>query len=98
MKMASLEIEEVFPIVIEGVEKNLKWHWSKTVSQLTESIKEMLEDLDPPLYSKCLQEIDLRESKARQEEIKRREKWEKIEMAAAKNQFLQPSHCICVSH
>lgn len=98
VKMASLEIEEVFPIVVEGVEKNLKWHWSKTVSQLTESIKEMLEDLDPPLYSKCLQEIDLRESKARQEEIKRREKWEKIEMAAAKNQFLQPSHCICVSY
>ena len=72
--MATLEIEEVFPIVVEGVERNLKWHWSKSVRQVTEIIKEMLEDLDSALYSKCLQEIDLREYRARQEEIKRRER------------------------
>ncbi|XP_050262296.1 serine/threonine protein phosphatase 2A 57 kDa regulatory subunit B' beta isoform-like [Quercus robur] len=82
VKMATLEIEEVFPIVVEGVERNLKWHWSKSVRQFTEIIKEMLENLDSALYSKCLQEIDLREYRARQEEIKRREKWERIEMAA----------------
>ncbi|KAK7829347.1 serine/threonine protein phosphatase 2a 57 kda regulatory subunit b' beta isoform [Quercus suber] len=85
VKMATLEIEEVFPIVVEGVERNLKWHWSKSVRQFTETIKEMLEDLDSALYSKCLQEIDLREYRAGQEEIKRREKWERIEMAAKKN-------------
>lgn len=96
--MATLEIEEVFPIVVEGVERNLKRHWSKSVRQITEIIKEMLEDLDSALYSKCLLEIDLREYRARQEEIKRREKWERIEIAAKNNLFLQPSHHISVSH
>ncbi|KAG2706082.1 hypothetical protein I3760_05G087500 [Carya illinoinensis] len=29
--MASLAIEEIFPVVVEGMEKNRKWHWSKSV-------------------------------------------------------------------
>ncbi|KAF5443756.1 hypothetical protein F2P56_036290 [Juglans regia] len=93
--MASLVVEEVFPIIVEGVEKNLKWHWSKSVRQLTENVKAMLEEMDPIFYSECLEEIDLRESRAHQEKIKRKERWEIIEMAAARNQFLQPQHCIC---
>ncbi|KAL2542948.1 Serine/threonine protein phosphatase 2A 57 kDa regulatory subunit B' epsilon [Abeliophyllum distichum] len=36
VKMASQDIEVVFPIVVEGMEKNLKWHWSGSVRQLTE--------------------------------------------------------------
>jgi serine/threonine-protein phosphatase 2A regulatory subunit B' len=98
VKMASAAIEEVFPVVVEGMEKNLKWHWSKSVGQLTENVKVMLEEMHPFLYSKCLEEIDLREYKARLEEVKRKENWERIEMAAARKQFLQPPHYICVSH
>lgn len=85
VKMASMAMEEVFPVVVEGIEKNLKWHWSKSVRQLTENVKVMVEEMDPILYSKCLDEIDQRESKAHQAEIKRKEKWDIIEMAAAKN-------------
>jgi serine/threonine-protein phosphatase 2A regulatory subunit B' len=92
VKMASAAIEEVFPVVVEGMEKNLKWHWSKSVGQLTENVKVMLEEMHPFLYSKCLEEIDLREYKARLEEVKRKENWERIEMAAARKQFLQPLH------
>ncbi|KAG7975726.1 hypothetical protein I3843_06G114000 [Carya illinoinensis] len=84
--MASLAIEKVFPVVVEGVEKNLKWHWSKSILQLTENIKAMLEEMDPIFYSECLEEIDLRESRAHQEKIKRKERWETIEKAAAQNQ------------
>ncbi|KAA8546131.1 hypothetical protein F0562_020975 [Nyssa sinensis] len=94
VKTALSAVEEVFPRIVEGLEKNLKWHWSESVRQLTENTKEMLEEMEPYLYSKCLLQLKLRESAARQEEIKRKEKWEQIEMAAAKNRFHQPLHCI----
>lgn len=103
MKMAQEAMDEVFPVIVEGMEKNLKWHWSKSVRQLTQTVKVMLEEMEPCLYSKCVINLELRESAAQQEEIKRREKWERIERAAdaataAQNQFLQPPHCICVSN
>lgn len=98
VKMASQAMGDVFPVVVEGLENNLKMHWSKSARQLTENVKVMLEEMDPSLYSKCLLELKVQESAARQETIKRKEKWEKIEMEAAKNQFVQPPHCICVSN
>ncbi|XP_022719861.1 serine/threonine protein phosphatase 2A 57 kDa regulatory subunit B' beta isoform-like [Durio zibethinus] len=98
VKMASAAMEDVFPVVVEGMEKNLKQHWSKSVKQLTENVKAMLEEMDPTLYDRCFQEIEHRESEARQEEMKRKQKWDRIEMAAAKqNKFLQPSKHTCVS-
>lgn len=101
VKMAAQAMEEVFPVLVEGMEKNLKWHWSKSVQQLTENVKLMLQELEPRLYSKCLQRIDARQSAALHAEMKRKDKWERIEMAAAKNQFFQqPPHynntSICV--
>lgn len=54
VKMASLAVGEVFPVVIEGMEKNLKWHRSKRVRQLTENVKVALEEMDPIFYSECL--------------------------------------------
>ncbi|GLU02706.1 hypothetical protein SLE2022_199470 [Rubroshorea leprosula] len=83
VKMASAVLEEVFPVIIEGMEKNLKFHWSKSVKQLTENVKAMLEDMDPNLYHRCLEEKDIRELEARQEEMKRKERWERLELAAA---------------
>ncbi|KAI5577574.1 hypothetical protein BDE02_09G122300 [Populus trichocarpa] len=99
VKMASSMMEEVFPVVVESVEKNLKWHWSKSVKQLTENVKTMIEEMDPNLYDKCLEEIAHKEYLAGQEDIKRKENWERLELAAAKNhQFFQPQKCIYVSH
>ncbi|KAI8024905.1 Serine/threonine protein phosphatase 2A 57 kDa regulatory subunit B' kappa isoform [Camellia lanceoleosa] len=98
VKMASQVIEEVFPVIVEGMERNLKWHWSKSVKQLTENVKVMLEEMEPSLYNQCLLRLQSRESVASQEEKKREEKWEKIEMAAAGKQFLQPPHYVCVSN
>ncbi|KAE8701861.1 G2/mitotic-specific cyclin-1-like [Hibiscus syriacus] len=98
VKMASAAKEEVFPVVVQGMESNLKVHWSKSVKQLTENVKSMLEEMDPTLYEKCLREIDGRESEARREQIKRQQRWTEIEMAAAKpNHFLQPTKSIYVS-
>jgi len=74
-------MEEVFPVVIESVEKNLKWHWSKSVKQLTENVKTMIEEMDPNLYDKCLEEIAHKEYLAGQEDIKRKENWERLELA-----------------
>ncbi|OMO53956.1 Protein phosphatase 2A, regulatory B subunit, B56 [Corchorus capsularis] len=98
VKMALAAMEEVFPVVVEGMENNLKMHWSKSVKQLTENVKTMLEEMDPTLYERCLQEIEIRESKAQQEEIKRKQNWDRIEMAAKQKKFLQQPKYICVSH
>ncbi|XP_015576052.1 serine/threonine protein phosphatase 2A 57 kDa regulatory subunit B' beta isoform [Ricinus communis] len=98
VKMASSAIKDVFPVIVEAMEKNLKWHWSKSVKQLTENVKGMLQEMDPNLYDKCLQEMVDKENLARQEEIKRKERWERIELEAAKNQFLQPQQFLCLSH
>ncbi|KAL4335452.1 hypothetical protein GQ457_07G021860 [Hibiscus cannabinus] len=98
VKMASTAMEEVFAVVVEGMERNLKVHWSKSVKQLTENVKAMLEEMDPTLYEKCLGEIGRRQSEALREQIKRQQRWTKIEMAAAKqNHFLQPTKSIHVS-
>ncbi|KAL5997268.1 hypothetical protein ACLOJK_008198 [Asimina triloba] len=88
--MVSESIEVVLPTVVESIETNLKWHWSKTVRQLTSSVKNMLEDMEPMLYASCLQEVEHRQAMAAQEEIKRKEKWDRLEMlaAAAQNQLL----------
>ncbi|CAI0407944.1 unnamed protein product [Linum tenue] len=85
VKMATSAIEEVFPVVVEGMEKNMKWHWSSSVKQLTENVKKMLEEMDPTLYDKCLQEIGHKDFVARQEETKRKARWERVELQAAMN-------------
>ncbi|TKY50729.1 Serine/threonine protein phosphatase 2A 57 kDa regulatory subunit B' alpha isoform [Spatholobus suberectus] len=98
VKMVSIGTVEVFTVVVEGMEKNLKWHWSTSVRQLTESVKVMLEEMDPDLYSKVLMGMEAKESMAHQEDIKRKKRWERIELEAAKNQFLNPQRYIRVSY
>lgn len=91
VKMASTALDEVFPMVVEGMERNLKEHWSKSVKQLTKNVQVMLEEMDPNLYYKCIEEMDSRESTAQREETERKERWTRIESAAAargNNQFL----------
>ncbi|KAL9173706.1 hypothetical protein ABFS82_02G005800 [Erythranthe guttata] len=87
VKMAMEGINEVFPVVVRGMEKNIKGHWSKSVRQLTENVKEMLEEMEPFLYSKCLSELDRYDSVRCEEEIRRKEMWGKIEIAAKMNRF-----------
>ncbi|PIA56717.1 hypothetical protein AQUCO_00700815v1 [Aquilegia coerulea] len=98
VKMASQATEEVFPVVVEGIEKNLKWHWSKNVRQLTSSVKVMLEEMEPTLYSRCLRELELQDFFIDQEQKKRKQNWERIELAASQSQFIQQSNRACVSH
>lgn len=98
VKMASTGMVEVYPVIVEGMEKNLKWHWSKSVRQLTENVKAMLEEMDPVLYSKGVMDMEAKESVAHQEHIKRKKRWETIELAADKNKFLSSPQYICVSH
>ncbi|OVA15948.1 Protein phosphatase 2A [Macleaya cordata] len=89
VKMAMLEIAEVFPEVVKRIEMNLRWHWSRSIRQLTESIKAMLEEMDQSLYFKCVQDMEHTTAMAKQEEMKRKLKWEGLEMAAAKKQIFQ---------
>lgn len=77
--MASVAMDDVFPVIVEGMEKNLKWHWSSSVRQLTENVKQMLEEMDPTLNSKCVQEMENRELKVPKDEAERTERWEVLE-------------------
>lgn len=89
VKMASQAMEDVFPVVVEGIEKNLKRHWSKSVRQLTKNVKIMLEETDPVLYLNCVHQLELRVVRARQEELQRKERWDKIfKMANEQDKFL----------
>ncbi|KAK4284878.1 hypothetical protein QN277_001654 [Acacia crassicarpa] len=98
VRMVLTAMVEVFPVIVEGMEKNLKWHWSKNVRQLTESVKVMLEEMDPVLYSRSLQDLKAKELAAHQEDIKRKQIWEKIEILATQNQFVSTrGPCISVS-
>uniref|UniRef100_A0A7N0U868 Serine/threonine protein phosphatase 2A regulatory subunit n=1 Tax=Kalanchoe fedtschenkoi TaxID=63787 RepID=A0A7N0U868_KALFE len=97
VKMASQAMEEVFPVVVEGMEKNLKGHWSRSVRQLTENVKIMLEETDPALYSSCVQQLELRAIEGRQEELRRKERWERIAEMAEEKKHLHvrlSSECI----
>lgn len=96
--MALIGTVDVFTVIVEGMEKNLKWHWSKSVRQLTESVKVMLEEMDPDLYSKGLMDIEAKESMAHHEDVKRKKRWERLEMEAAKNHFLHSQRYIRVSY
>lgn len=91
VKMASQAIDEVMPVLVEGMEENLRGHWSKSVRQLTENVKEMLVEMEPMLYSRCLSQLDHNQSAAREAETGRRERWGRVEMAAKLNQFIQES-------
>lgn len=85
VKMASCLMQEILPPTVDSIEKNLKTHWSKSVRQLTTSVKNMLEEMEPELYAKCLEEINQRESAIGCEASKREVRWERLEMAAVKN-------------
>ncbi|OAY77693.1 Serine/threonine protein phosphatase 2A 57 kDa regulatory subunit B' theta isoform [Ananas comosus] len=95
VKMASCLMQEILPPTVDSIEKNLKTHWSKSVRQLTTSVKNMLEEMEPELYAKCLEEINQRESAIGREASKREVRWERLEMAAVNNQLLRPPS-ICV--
>ena len=98
VKMASQAMEDVLPVVVRGMEKNLKYHWSNSVKQLTQNVKEMLQGLEPSLYIRCLSRLALEESAAQHREMTRKEMWERVEMAAAtRNQCVHQLRCICVS-
>lgn len=66
VKMVSVSMEEVLPIMVEVMERNLHRHWSPSICQLTQNVKLMLEEMDPIFYSKCLQ-MEQTEEKKRQE-------------------------------
>ncbi|XP_068640331.1 serine/threonine protein phosphatase 2A 57 kDa regulatory subunit B' beta isoform-like [Aristolochia californica] len=98
VRMTSVAMEKVLPAIVEALEKNLNWHWSKAIRQLTLDVKSVLEDMEPVLYSKCLQEINLRASATDQEEEKRKLMWERLEMAAANTQLASHSCSTPVSN
>ncbi|KZV20944.1 serine/threonine protein phosphatase 2A 57 kDa regulatory subunit B' beta isoform [Dorcoceras hygrometricum] len=90
VKMASEAIDDVLPILVKGIESNLRWHWNRNVRELTKNVKEMLEEMEPYLYSKCLSQIDRSTYEVEMRQIQR---WKRVEMAANVNQIIKDSEC-----
>lgn len=74
-------MKEILPSVVAGIESNLNLHWSKSVQEVTTSVKTMLEELYPGLYSKCLQQLKLQEIQLQEKEMNRRLMWELLKTA-----------------
>ncbi|KAD5507711.1 hypothetical protein R6Q59_031494 [Mikania micrantha] len=53
-RVVSQDMEMVSPILVEAIEMNLKLHWSKNVQELTQSVKKLLQELNPLVYKKCI--------------------------------------------
>ncbi|KVH99009.1 Armadillo-type fold [Cynara cardunculus var. scolymus] len=85
LKAVSQELDEVFPVLVEAIEKNLTLHWNKNVRELTHNVKTLLEDLEPVLYRKCLEMNEIHWLTTRLDENTRRKRWERIEMVARTN-------------
>lgn len=92
VKMALQAMEDVYPVLVAGIEYNLKTHWSQGVQQLTENVKVMLEEINPILYKKSLQKLKLQNSVTQLEEKRRKREWDRIETAAARNEVMQQLH------
>ncbi|RWW39704.1 hypothetical protein BHE74_00054938 [Ensete ventricosum] len=82
VKMASQSWEQVLPGIVECIEWNLRWHWSKSVQHLTTSVKSMLEEMEPVLYSRYQLELGHKESVMILEGTKRKIRWERLEEMA----------------
>nr|GMC83479.1 serine/threonine protein phosphatase 2A 57 kDa regulatory subunit B' beta isoform-like [Ipomoea batatas] len=90
-RMAAESMEQVFPILVRGLEDNLKGHWSTSVKELTQNVKRMLQELDPCLYTNCLLHLEIQQTLLHQQHISRRHKWNTIEEKAAANTQLLPA-------
>lgn len=64
VKMVSTAMEEVFPVIIEGMEKNVRSHWSDSVKELAHNVKAILEEMNPILYHKTLHQNAFRKAAA----------------------------------
>lgn len=54
VRMVSTSMEEVFPIIIKGMEKNVRSHWNDNVKELAHNVMAILEEINPILYHKFL--------------------------------------------
>lgn len=58
--MVSTAMEEVFPVIIRGMEKNVKSHWNDSIKELAHNVKAILEGMNPILYHKILHRNELK--------------------------------------
>lgn len=65
--MALLGLDEFFPIVVEGMKKNMKTHWSNTMWQHRKH------------YARTVLELQNENPQLTKEEVQRKETWETIQ-------------------
>ncbi|KAH9318702.1 hypothetical protein KI387_020471 [Taxus chinensis] len=82
VKLVSTNLTHMLPIVIAAIEKNMKHHWNVSIQEQTLSVKKMLENMNPELFQKCIQNLEKEESKADHLRKRREQIWKKLEIMA----------------
>ncbi|KAG7027032.1 Serine/threonine protein phosphatase 2A 57 kDa regulatory subunit B' kappa isoform, partial [Cucurbita argyrosperma subsp. argyrosperma] len=54
VKMVSTAMEEVFPVIIQGMEEIVHSHWNDNVKELAHNVEALLQEMNPFLYHKTL--------------------------------------------
>uniref|UniRef100_A0A7N0ZT75 Serine/threonine protein phosphatase 2A regulatory subunit n=1 Tax=Kalanchoe fedtschenkoi TaxID=63787 RepID=A0A7N0ZT75_KALFE len=86
VNLIALNRQEIFPIVVPALERNIQTHWNQAVLNLTINVSKMLKEMDEALYKSCLADFKEEQEKSSMVEEKRREIWQHLENVAS----LQP--------
>ncbi|KAA0045757.1 serine/threonine protein phosphatase 2A 57 kDa regulatory subunit B' beta isoform-like [Cucumis melo var. makuwa] len=64
--MVSTAMEEVFPVILRGMENIIRSHWNENVKELARNVKVILQEMNPILYHKTLHQNRSKQFKATQ--------------------------------
>ncbi|XP_038902457.1 serine/threonine protein phosphatase 2A 57 kDa regulatory subunit B' theta isoform-like [Benincasa hispida] len=62
--MVSTAMEEVFPVIIRGIENIIRSHWNENVKELAHNVDAILQEINPILYHKTLHQNLFKQIKA----------------------------------
>ncbi|CAM8949529.1 unnamed protein product [Rhodiola kirilowii] len=83
VNLITLNRQEIFPIVVPALERNIQTHWNQAVLNLTINVSKMLTEMDEPLYKSCVADFKEEQEKSSMVEKKRKEIWHHLENVAS---------------
>lgn len=75
--------QEIFPIIVPSLERNIQKHWNQAVVNLSVNVSKILTEIDEQFYRSCVADFKSEHEKSSQMEQKRKETWQKLENVAS---------------
>lgn len=76
----------IIPVLFPFLERNTRGHWNQSVLNLTLGVRKMLLEMDELLFLNCLSQSREETESQRVESEKRKEAWDRVEVAAKRQQ------------